>query len=75
MKAVATAIVVAIGVAYIAFAALYLATRVTPAPDAVLEAAVPSGDVSVVFVPQRVDPERENIQGVLRISVDRTANA
>ena len=74
-KVVATAIVVAIGVAYVAFAALYLATRVTPAPDAVLEAAVPSGDVSVVFVPQRVDPERENIQGVLRISVDRTVNA
>lgn len=73
LKVVATAIVVAIGVAYLAYAALYLATRVTPAPDAVLEAAEPSGGVSVVFIPQRVDPERENIQGVLRISVDREA--
>jgi hypothetical protein len=72
-KVVATALVVAIGVAYLAYAALYLATRVTPAPDAVLEAARPSGGVSVVFIPQRVDPERENIQGVLRISVDREA--
>lgn len=71
VKVAATVIVIAIGAAYVAFAALYLATRATPAPDAVLQAAIPSGGVSVVFVPQRVDPERENLQGVLRISVDR----
>jgi Domain of unknown function (DUF4436) len=71
-KVVATALVVAIGIAYVVFAGLYLGTRVTPAPDAVLQAATPPGGVSVVFVPQRVDPERENVQGALRISVDRT---
>lgn len=69
---VATSIVAALAVTYLAFAAAYIATRVAPAPDAVLQTAVPSGAVSVVFVPQRVEPERESAQGVLRISVDRT---
>lgn len=67
----ATAIVVALGVSYVAFAVLYLTTRVTPAPDAVLGAGTPPGGVSAVFIPQRVDPERESVQGVLRIAVDR----
>lgn len=69
---VATSIVAALAVTYLAFAAAYIATRVAPAPDAVLQTAVPSGAVSVVFVPQRAEPERESAQGVLRISVDRT---
>lgn len=69
---VATSIACALGIIYVAFAALYISTRVAPAPDAVLQAAVPSAGVSVFFVPQRVDPERESAQGVLRVAVDRT---
>lgn len=69
---VATSMACALGIIYVAFAAIYVSTRVVAAPDAVLQAAVPSGGVSVFFVPQRVDPERESAQGVLRVSVDRT---
>ena len=68
---VATSIAVALGITYLAFAALYISTRVGPAPDAVLQAMIPTDGVSVVFVPQRVDPERETAQGVLRFAVDR----
>lgn len=68
---VATSIAVALGIIYLVFAGLYIATRVVPAPDAVLQAAVSTNAVSVVFVPQRVDPERESAQGVLRVVVDR----
>ena len=70
-KWVATSIAIVLGVTYVAFAALYIATRVAPAPDAVLQAAVSTDAVSVVFIPQRVDPERETAQGVLRVVVDR----
>lgn len=70
VRLVATAVVVAVALGYLAFAAFYLATRITPAPDAVLVNQAPPGGVSVVFIPQRVDPERENVQGVLRITVD-----
>lgn len=71
LKVTATVLVALLGLVYVAFVATYVATRVTPAPDAVLQAAAPAGGVSVVFIPQRVDPERENVQGVLRVSVDR----
>lgn len=67
----ALAAVVLLAIAYIAFAALYMATRIGPAPDADLRTQVPKGGVSVVFVPQRVDPERESIQGEIRILIDR----
>lgn len=70
---VATSVVVVLALLYLAYAALYVATRVAPAPDAVLQAAVPRGGVSVVFVPQRADPERESTQGVIRILVDRAS--
>lgn len=70
VRLVATVVVVAVALGYLAFAAFYLATRITPAPDAVLVNQAPPGGVSVVFIPQRVDPERENVQGVLRIAVD-----
>lgn len=70
---VATSVVVVLALLYLAYAALYVATRVVPAPDAVLQAAVPRGGVSVVFVPQRADPERESTQGVIRVLVDRAS--
>lgn len=71
----ATLIVVALGITYAAFAAIYLSTRVASAPDAVLGSEATPGGVSVVFIPQRVDPERESVQGVLRVTVDRSAVA
>lgn len=72
LKVAATGILVILGVAYIAYVALYLSSRVTPAPDAVLPSQAPPQGISAVFVPQVVDAEREKVQGVIRIVVDRT---
>ena len=67
---IATLVLITLGVGYATFAALYIANRTLTSPDAVLNAGRAPGTVTVTFIPQAIDPERENIRGVLKVTVD-----